>query len=164
MLPINWTFQCSFRFYLYETLVEKNSIQTLWNEGIFCYVSILGNPRYKLTTRAVTWIIPTNIRENGFINLQYKIIVHDIIVFPRKIYFGTVYKLFWKFLPALIPPLVFSLGQVTCRTADELPWLLRQIGDKDRLKQCILNLCIFQRIYARYLKSDCVNQICLLAN
>ncbi|KAL5006057.1 hypothetical protein ScPMuIL_017215 [Solemya velum] len=42
-----------------------------------------------------------------------------------------------------------SLGKVTCRAADELPWLLRQIGDKDKLKQCILNLCIFQRMYAR---------------
>ncbi|KAK6166073.1 hypothetical protein SNE40_022850 [Patella caerulea] len=40
-------------------------------------------------------------------------------------------------------------GCVSCRVADELPWLLRQAGDKDTLKHCILNLCIFQRLYER---------------
>lgn len=40
-------------------------------------------------------------------------------------------------------------GQVTCRVADELPWLLKIDGDKESLQKCILNLCIFQRLYAR---------------
>lgn len=42
-----------------------------------------------------------------------------------------------------------SPGQVTCRVADELPWLLKIDGDKESLQKCILNLCIFQRLYAR---------------
>lgn len=40
-------------------------------------------------------------------------------------------------------------GHVTCRVADELPWLLKQSGDRVALKNCILNLCVFQRLYAR---------------
>lgn len=42
-----------------------------------------------------------------------------------------------------------SPGQVTCRVADELPWLLKIDGDKESLQKCILDLCIFQRLYAR---------------
>ncbi|KAK3083411.1 hypothetical protein FSP39_021957 [Pinctada imbricata] len=42
-----------------------------------------------------------------------------------------------------------SPGTVTCRVADELPWLLKQEGDKESLESCIVNLCIFQRLYAR---------------
>ena len=38
---------------------------------------------------------------------------------------------------------------MTCRVADELPWLLKQSGDRVALKNCILNLCVFQRLYAR---------------
>ncbi|KAJ8320207.1 hypothetical protein KUTeg_001794 [Tegillarca granosa] len=40
-------------------------------------------------------------------------------------------------------------GKLTCRVSDELPWLIRQSGDKESLENCILNLCIFQRLYAR---------------
>ncbi|GAB1597427.1 nephrocystin-3-like [Argonauta hians] len=40
-------------------------------------------------------------------------------------------------------------GHVTCRVADELPWLLKERGNISGLKNCILNLCIFQRLYAR---------------
>ncbi|XP_069108020.1 nephrocystin-3-like [Argopecten irradians] len=42
-----------------------------------------------------------------------------------------------------------SPGKFTCRVSDELPWLIRQTGDKDSLEKCILNLCLFQRFYAR---------------
>ncbi|CAH1790232.1 unnamed protein product [Owenia fusiformis] len=40
-------------------------------------------------------------------------------------------------------------GSVTCRVADELPWLLHSIGDKEQLQAIINNLCIFQRLYGR---------------
>ncbi|XP_077997174.1 nephrocystin-3-like [Glandiceps talaboti] len=40
-------------------------------------------------------------------------------------------------------------GLTTCRVADELPWLVQQTGDKDELKNCISNLCVFKKLYAR---------------
>jgi hypothetical protein len=44
---------------------------------------------------------------------------------------------------------VFSPGKTTCRISDELPWLLRQTQEKEALQQCLLNLCVFQRLYSR---------------
>ncbi|XP_076448503.1 nephrocystin-3-like isoform X2 [Babylonia areolata] len=40
-------------------------------------------------------------------------------------------------------------GQVTARVSEELPWLIKQQGRKDALQFCILNLCIFQHMYAK---------------
>ncbi|XP_064597908.1 LOW QUALITY PROTEIN: nephrocystin-3-like [Liolophura sinensis] len=40
-------------------------------------------------------------------------------------------------------------GKVTCRVADELPRLIKQTGNKEMLHRAILNLCVFQRLYAR---------------
>ncbi|XP_071103665.1 nephrocystin-3-like [Haliotis cracherodii] len=40
-------------------------------------------------------------------------------------------------------------GKVTCRVCDELPWLIKLTGDKEMLKSCILDLCVFQRLYAK---------------
>ncbi|XP_070569543.1 nephrocystin-3-like [Ptychodera flava] len=44
-----------------------------------------------------------------------------------------------------------SLGPslTTCRVADELPWLVQMMGNKDYLKECISNLCVFKKLYAR---------------
>ncbi|XP_074659416.1 nephrocystin-3-like [Tubulanus polymorphus] len=40
-------------------------------------------------------------------------------------------------------------GAVTCRVVDELPWHIKQLDSKDELRQCLLVLCIFQRLYCR---------------
>ncbi|PVD37428.1 hypothetical protein C0Q70_00018 [Pomacea canaliculata] len=40
-------------------------------------------------------------------------------------------------------------GLVTTRVSEELPWLLKQEGDKETLHACILNLSVFQHLYAR---------------
>ncbi|XP_071149515.1 nephrocystin-3-like [Mytilus edulis] len=42
-----------------------------------------------------------------------------------------------------------SPGKTSCRVSDELPWLLRQSQEKEELQQCLLNLCVFQRLYSR---------------
>ncbi|KAK3582860.1 hypothetical protein CHS0354_012470 [Potamilus streckersoni] len=44
---------------------------------------------------------------------------------------------------------LLSPSKVSCRVADELPWLFKQIGDKEGLKNCILNMFVFQKMYAR---------------
>ncbi|XP_041374620.1 nephrocystin-3-like [Gigantopelta aegis] len=38
---------------------------------------------------------------------------------------------------------------VTYRVTDELPWLLKEMEDKETLHSCILNPCIFQQLYAK---------------
>ena len=40
-------------------------------------------------------------------------------------------------------------GKVTCRLADEIPWLQQQLGNKEGVKQAMLCLCIFLRLYVR---------------
>nr|XP_056713290.1 nephrocystin-3 [Euleptes europaea] len=42
-----------------------------------------------------------------------------------------------------------SQERVTWRSADELPWLFQQQGDKQRLHQCLLNLFVSQSLYKR---------------
>ncbi len=44
----------------------------------------------------------------------------------------------------------FSPNEVTYRGADELPWLNSQLCDKDGLKNAIQNLCIFIKLYGRW--------------
>ena len=41
-------------------------------------------------------------------------------------------------------------GEVSYRVADELPWLNRQLGEKEALHDNLLNLCIFVQLYGRY--------------
>ena len=45
---------------------------------------------------------------------------------------------------------IFSPVDVTYRIADELPWITKQLGDKEGLKKAILNLCVFVKLYGRY--------------
>ncbi|XP_033113805.1 nephrocystin-3-like [Anneissia japonica] len=40
-------------------------------------------------------------------------------------------------------------GYVTARVADELPWLIQQTGDMEKLKMCISDLFVFQLLYSR---------------
>nr|KAG5697850.1 hypothetical protein BaRGS_017107 [Batillaria attramentaria] len=40
-------------------------------------------------------------------------------------------------------------GQVTSRVSEELPWLIKQQSKKETLHSCVLNLCIFQHMYAK---------------
>ncbi|KAM3820765.1 nephrocystin-3 [Vipera latastei] len=42
-----------------------------------------------------------------------------------------------------------SEQRVTWRSADELPWLFQQQGDKQKLQKCLLNLFISQNLYKR---------------
>ncbi|KAG8139317.1 hypothetical protein E2320_002079, partial [Naja naja] len=42
-----------------------------------------------------------------------------------------------------------SEERVTWRSADELPWLFQQQGDKQKLHKCLLNLFISQNLYRR---------------
>ncbi|XP_031962436.1 nephrocystin-3 isoform X2 [Corvus moneduloides] len=42
-----------------------------------------------------------------------------------------------------------SQDRVTWRSADELPWLFQQQGDKQKLHQCLLNLFVSQNLYKR---------------
>ncbi|XP_005107932.1 nephrocystin-3 [Aplysia californica] len=42
-----------------------------------------------------------------------------------------------------------SPGQVPMRVVDELPWLVSQMGDKQQMEKCILDLGIFQQICTR---------------
>ncbi|KAM6281924.1 nephrocystin-3 isoform 2-T2 [Porphyrio hochstetteri] len=42
-----------------------------------------------------------------------------------------------------------SRDQVTWRSADELPWLFQQQGDKQKLHKCLLNLFVSQNLYKR---------------
>ena len=44
---------------------------------------------------------------------------------------------------------VFRPGDCTYRVADELPWLIRQLDAKDQLNECVLDLCIFVKLYGR---------------
>lgn len=39
---------------------------------------------------------------------------------------------------------------MTWRSADELPWLFQQQGDKQKLHKCLLNLFVSQNLYKRY--------------
>lgn len=43
-----------------------------------------------------------------------------------------------------------SRDRVTWRSADELPWLFQQQGDKQKLHKCLLNLFVSQNLYKRY--------------
>ena len=38
---------------------------------------------------------------------------------------------------------------ITYRTADELPWLIYRIQDKDKLQECLLDLDLFLKLYKR---------------
>ena len=40
-------------------------------------------------------------------------------------------------------------GELTYRVADELPWLNRQLGDKTKLQDNVLDLCVFVKLYGR---------------
>ncbi|NXF86773.1 NPHP3 protein, partial [Eubucco bourcierii] len=42
-----------------------------------------------------------------------------------------------------------SRDRVTWRSADELPWLFQQQGDKQKLHKCLLNLFVSQNLYKR---------------
>nr|XP_021386918.1 nephrocystin-3 [Lonchura striata domestica] len=42
-----------------------------------------------------------------------------------------------------------SQDRVTWRSADELPWLFQQQGDKQKLHKCLLNLFVSQNLYKR---------------
>ncbi|TFK11873.1 Nephrocystin-3 [Platysternon megacephalum] len=42
-----------------------------------------------------------------------------------------------------------SQGRVTWRSADELPWLFQQQGNKQKLHKCLLNLFVSQNLYKR---------------
>ncbi|NWH27771.1 NPHP3 protein, partial [Grus americana] len=42
-----------------------------------------------------------------------------------------------------------SRDRVTWRSADELPWLFQQQGDKQKLRKCLLNLFVSQNLYKR---------------
>ncbi|XP_053122456.1 nephrocystin-3 isoform X2 [Hemicordylus capensis] len=42
-----------------------------------------------------------------------------------------------------------SQERVTWRSADELPWLFQQQGDKQKLQKCLLNLFVSQNLYKR---------------
>lgn len=48
-----------------------------------------------------------------------------------------------------------SRDRVTWRSADELPWLFQQQGDKQKLHKCLLNLFVSQNLYKRYKGSHC---------
>jgi len=48
-----------------------------------------------------------------------------------------------------------SQDRVTWRSADELPWLFQQQGDKQKLHKCLLNLFVSQNLYKRYKGSHC---------
>ncbi|XP_072709928.1 nephrocystin-3 isoform X2 [Ciconia boyciana] len=45
--------------------------------------------------------------------------------------------------------LQLSRDRVTWRSADELPWLFQQQGDKQKLHKCLLNLFVSQNLYKR---------------
>ena len=40
--------------------------------------------------------------------------------------------------------------KASCRLSEELPWQLHQSRDKDSLRKCLLNMLVFQKMYARY--------------
>lgn len=42
---------------------------------------------------------------------------------------------------------------ITYRAADELPWLIYRIQDKDKLQECLLNLDLFLKLYKRLVNS-----------
>ncbi|PKU35281.1 hypothetical protein llap_14413 [Limosa lapponica baueri] len=46
-------------------------------------------------------------------------------------------------------PQAWSRDRVTWRSADELPWLFQQQGDKQKLHKCLLNLFVSQNLYKR---------------
>lgn len=48
-----------------------------------------------------------------------------------------------------------SQDRVTWRSADELPWLFQQQGDKQKLHNCLLNLFVSQNLYKRYKGGRC---------
>lgn len=48
-----------------------------------------------------------------------------------------------------------SRDRVTWRSADELPWLFQQQGDKQKLHKCLSNLFVSQNLYKRYKSSHC---------
>uniref|UniRef100_A0A674K2D1 Nephrocystin-3 n=1 Tax=Terrapene triunguis TaxID=2587831 RepID=A0A674K2D1_9SAUR len=44
---------------------------------------------------------------------------------------------------------LLNQGRVTWRSADELPWLFQQQGNKQKLHKCLLNLFVSQNLYKR---------------
>ncbi|XP_051784773.1 nephrocystin-3 isoform X1 [Erpetoichthys calabaricus] len=50
-----------------------------------------------------------------------------------------------------------SQNRVTWRGADELPWLLQQQGEKQKLHRCLLNLFVSQNLYKRGHFSELLN-------
>ncbi|XP_071791220.1 nephrocystin-3-like [Asterias amurensis] len=40
-------------------------------------------------------------------------------------------------------------GSVTARLADELPYLIESVGNKEQLRECLTNLCVFRLLYTR---------------
>ena len=43
----------------------------------------------------------------------------------------------------------YSTVKVSCRVSEELPWLLCQAEDRENLKNCVLDMFVFQKMYAR---------------
>ena len=48
--------------------------------------------------------------------------------------------------------------KASCRVSEELPWQLHQCKDKESLRKCLLNILVFQKMYARYVYSQYFGQ------
>ena len=56
----------------------------------------------------------------------------------------------WK--PRIITVVYYLLSspvKASCRVSEELPWQLQQSKDKESLRKCLLNILVFQKMYAR---------------
>ncbi|XP_066483687.1 nephrocystin-3 [Tiliqua scincoides] len=69
----------------------------------------------------------------------------------KLVYMEGTPDAFGSYRQKLIDYFAIQLSQerVTWRSADELPWLFQQQGDKQKLHKCLLNLFVSQNLYKR---------------
>ncbi|ETE57671.1 Nephrocystin-3, partial [Ophiophagus hannah] len=96
-----------------------------------------------------------SVSHNGISESELMELCPELSICHQKIHPAQILESMIIPFPCNLPSYLFfhsnhpSEERVTWRSADELPWLFQQQGDKQKLHKCLLNLFISQNLYRR---------------